>query len=646
MNLSNDLISQFVKITKDSNTKDKKTTAYGSVIEYNGDMYVQLDGSDLLTPVDTTTELHVDDRVIVDITKHNATATGNISNPSISGVELTRTEDSLRIEFEEGLENLLLVFKEGYYEGITTVNAEGVTVSHTAYEGYTKMSYSGFYINDGKSDVLSCTKDGLVYTGTITASDIASLDGTFQIDKNGNITGATFKSSKGGNFSIDENGEITAAGLTIEDNISSDTIICNAIMNQAYPKTLTGAVDLYVDPDTGNDNQECVSGAVYKTLQGCINKIPKFLNGKTVKIYLRKNYSGNADFSHFCGGRIYLCLNGRTLYGTVHFYNTTAYMAIYGGTTDNTTKGTIHPYTGLNSDARSTSIVSNASRYVYLAYLNVYGPDNAPSGCGSTKQAVGCHGGGFAYVVSVDICNCNIGFRCHGGCQLHMNTSTGVADIYGFEATTGGQISLSGNPQSGGRVSATNNDHGGQIWKDDATKYATGDTTNSGSTAPAPSTSGSVTYTSSSAQALQYVGTSSVKWRTDMTPKVGNWGYGNHTAWWFFGDSFENVKDKNVTKIEITFTRNRGGNAAATTHYFYAHDYESQPSTTSPSFYGTRIGSASTPTYASSIITITSPSLISAIISRKGICSVPPAQSSTYYSVMSATMRITFTYSS
>lgn len=645
MNLSNDLISQFVKMTKDTNTKEKSTTVYASVVEYDGDKYVRIDGSDLITPVDTTTELHVDDRVIVDITKHNATVTGNISAPSISGVELKRTEDTLRVEFEEGLDNLLLVFKQGYYEGITTVNAEGVTVSHTAYEGYTKMSYSGFYLNDGKSDVLKCTKDGLVYTGTITASDIASLDGTFKIDKNGNITGAAFKSSKGGNFSIDENGEITAVGLTIEDTISSDTVICNSIMNQAYPKTLTGAANLYIDPSRGTDNQECVEGAVYRSLQGCINKIPRFLNGKTVKIHLTSNYTGDADFSYFCGGRIYLCLNGYTLFGTVHFYNTTAYMAIYGGTTDDTVIGKIHPSTGLNSDMRSTTIVSNASRYVYLAYLDVYGPDKAPSGCNNTKQAVGCHGGGFVYVAHINICNCDVGFRCHGSCRLHVNTSTGVADVCGFEATTGGQISLSGNPQAGGRTIAVTYSHGGRYWDTEATTYATGDTTTSSSTAPTPSSSGSVTYTSSSAQALQYVGTSSVRWRTDMAPKVGNWGYGNHTAWWFFGDAFENVKNKKVTKIEIKFTRNRGGYAAATTHYFYAHSYESQPSTVGPTYYGTRIGMASTPTNASSIITITDPSLISAIISRKGICSVPPAQSNTYYSVMSATMRITFTYS-
>ena len=38
------------------NTKKRsdKTSSYGTAVEYEGTMYVKLDGSDLLTPVDTT----------------------------------------------------------------------------------------------------------------------------------------------------------------------------------------------------------------------------------------------------------------------------------------------------------------------------------------------------------------------------------------------------------------------------------------------------------------------------------------------------------------------------------------------------------------------------------------------------------------
>ena len=82
MDLSNDLISQFVKITNDEDKKSSESTMYGTTVEYNGAMYVKLDGSDLLTPVETTADMSSDERVTVLIKNHNATVTGNLTSPS------------------------------------------------------------------------------------------------------------------------------------------------------------------------------------------------------------------------------------------------------------------------------------------------------------------------------------------------------------------------------------------------------------------------------------------------------------------------------------------------------------------------------------------------------------------------------------
>ena len=81
MKLSSDLISQFVKATKDENKTQKETTVYGTVV-YDGRPYVRLDGSDLLTPVSTTADVHDGERVTVMIKNHTATVTGNISSPA------------------------------------------------------------------------------------------------------------------------------------------------------------------------------------------------------------------------------------------------------------------------------------------------------------------------------------------------------------------------------------------------------------------------------------------------------------------------------------------------------------------------------------------------------------------------------------
>ena len=616
-----------------SKKKDEKTTTYGTAVEYQGSMYVKLDGSDLLTPVDTSSTLHDNDRVLIDINKHSATVTGNVSNPSVSGVEIKEMEDAI-----------MLVFKDGYYEGITTVNKDGVTVSHTNYNGYTKISYDGFYLNDGKSDVLKCTATGLTYTGTISASDIRSLDGTFEIDKNGNITGASFKTSRGGNFSIDENGDMTAKGLAVEDNISSNTIICNDILNKAYPKTLTGNVNLYVDRSNGSDDNTCVNGAVFRSLQSAINSIPKFMNGRVVYIHLQSAVYENVDFTYFSSGRIFLLLHGYTLYGYIHGYHMSAALIIYGGTQNDTTIGTIHPSNAIDGGNRSNSIAMNACRLLSISNVNLYAPDNQYSGYTGYKQGITCHTSGYAYITNVKITNCNIGFRAHSGAQIHMNSSSGVASAYGFEASTGGKVSFANTNQAGGTLAATNKTTGGQIWMDKPT-FESGGASSSSNTAPTTTTKKVVTYTASSAQALQYAGTSSASWRTDCKPKAGDWGYGAHTGWWFFGDDFENMANKNVSKIEITFTREKAGYYAATTHNFYVHNYETQPSTKSPSYTLAKIATASVAAQTSHTITITDATTINSIKSSKGICTVPPSQTSTYYSVMSATMKVKFTYS-
>lgn len=80
--LSNDLISQFVKITKPSKETKKETFLYGTVVKEGGYTYVRLDGSNLLTRVDATADTVDGERVVVMIKNHIATITGNISSPA------------------------------------------------------------------------------------------------------------------------------------------------------------------------------------------------------------------------------------------------------------------------------------------------------------------------------------------------------------------------------------------------------------------------------------------------------------------------------------------------------------------------------------------------------------------------------------
>ena len=91
MGLSNDLISQFVKVTNDAKKEKTEKTVYGKIVDDNGTLKVRLDGADkkVLTPIVTTSNVKAGDRVIVLIKNHSATVIGNTSSPSttISDVE-------------------------------------------------------------------------------------------------------------------------------------------------------------------------------------------------------------------------------------------------------------------------------------------------------------------------------------------------------------------------------------------------------------------------------------------------------------------------------------------------------------------------------------------------------------------------------
>ena len=82
MALSNELISQFAKITTEKEETKTEEVVYGTTVSYNDTVYVKLDGSDRLTPITSTTVVKPDERVTVMIKDHSAIVTGNISSPS------------------------------------------------------------------------------------------------------------------------------------------------------------------------------------------------------------------------------------------------------------------------------------------------------------------------------------------------------------------------------------------------------------------------------------------------------------------------------------------------------------------------------------------------------------------------------------
>lgn len=167
MVLPSELVSQFVKVTKDEVEEKRESTVYGTIVENAGAKYVRLDGSDLLTPITSTAEMENGERVTVMIKNHTATVTGNITSPSarlesvkVIGDKVDQVEENMEnseSQNQEALENVwteinqqqnkitLMVSKEDL-ETYLRVIPEGVEIGKSDTAFTTLTSDSGFYI--------------------------------------------------------------------------------------------------------------------------------------------------------------------------------------------------------------------------------------------------------------------------------------------------------------------------------------------------------------------------------------------------------------------------------------------------------------------------------------------------------------------
>ena len=100
MVLSEELVANFVKSTNDKKTTSSEATVYGTVKIEGDKKYVQIDGSSIKTPVNTTSDISDGDRVIVLIKDHEATIIGNVSSPSAKNASVNDQYDSLQQQID------------------------------------------------------------------------------------------------------------------------------------------------------------------------------------------------------------------------------------------------------------------------------------------------------------------------------------------------------------------------------------------------------------------------------------------------------------------------------------------------------------------------------------------------------------------
>ena len=124
MALSADLISQFVKMTKDETKKSSEATVYGTVVSQDtSGTTVQLDGSSVVTPVNSTVKLSPGERVVVSIKNHTATVMGNLTT------QAARTDDVDNVVDEVSKFEIVVTDQlDAAYAHIETLVADNVTI--------------------------------------------------------------------------------------------------------------------------------------------------------------------------------------------------------------------------------------------------------------------------------------------------------------------------------------------------------------------------------------------------------------------------------------------------------------------------------------------------------------------------------------
>lgn len=474
--------------------------------------------------------------------------------------------------------------------------------------------------------------DGKTITGaTIVGSTFRNQSNTFSVDSEGNIVGAQIQGS-----------EVIGDSFSVEGELTADTITANKINSAQYPSTLEDDIQISINSG-GSDDNELYDGVSFATVTGALEALPKFLNGKVVNIWIQEDIYENIDIRYFSSGRINLYLDGNTVYGWIRNYMSNIKVYVYGGYMKYETAktGVIHPSTGCAVASRTASLVGQESSCINAYSLKIYGSDNA-SGSATTIVGMACDSYATGYYKDLQFINCDIGFRANAGGRIHAAGSSGVCSQYGFEAVSGGCITIANSGQCGGSKSNTHVSLPGQIIAPTNVNHEGGNQTTDDNQAPSTSTKKVVTIKSNSGDTYR----SSVynNWKKDNTCRQGDYGYGDCNGCWFFGSQFNQLKDKSISKIELTIKRISGGVHAAVPIVVKTHNYASRPSG-KPSF-GSSCGSVSIAVGDSGKLTITNSTILNAISNGtvKGF-GIQSTYNSSNYAVCSGsvTMKVTYT---
>ena len=250
MALSHEVVSQFAKLVDNKPKKDEGVTVKGTYKIIGDIEYVQLDGSDVLTPVESTVEAKTGERVQVLIKDHFATVTGNISSPAARSKDVKDLADTVD---EQGntiqqMDNTIIQQGNSIIQMNTSINQHETTINQhdtkINQQGDQIVSINNTIISQGNS--IEANHNAIIAQGntinemndTITShgNSITSMNNTIQqhgnkIDQNSNTI------SQQGNTINQQGNKITEIDNTVKTQ--GNTIVAQGNTIDAHETKLT-----------------------------------------------------------------------------------------------------------------------------------------------------------------------------------------------------------------------------------------------------------------------------------------------------------------------------------------------------------------------------------------------------------------------
>lgn len=276
MAVPNELIAKFAKLSKESKIQ-RETTVFGTTVEYGGKLYVKMDGSDLLTPVATTSEISAGERVTVMVKDHTATVTGNISNPSASKGTTDAIEDEITT-INATIGNFELVIADKVSTKELQAEVAKINELMALKANIVDLNVTNATIKDLNVQVANIDK------ALITKADIVDLDAANAEINTLKANYADIETLVGGNLTMDniQSLVLTSSKVTVDNAFIKDAMIDRVSADKINAGTI----------NTNNVNIQSEDGSML--LQGSLQQF-KDAEGN-VRIQIGKDASGDFTF--------------------------------------------------------------------------------------------------------------------------------------------------------------------------------------------------------------------------------------------------------------------------------------------------------------------------------------------------------------